>query len=133
MRLTWLVYSKIPTCALSTPSVSLLCQRTYSLQDESEERELKSSLLVAPLQILNKSSPPFTRNKIFHKHFATLRIPSNEKKFETLQISYISHEKSVMCSHRNRQENVFNVSSSIARSALFHSGSHVLRMKLAKQ
>ena len=58
VRLTWLVYSKIPTCALSTPSVSLLCQRTYSLQDESEERELKPSLLVAPLQILNKSSPP---------------------------------------------------------------------------
>merc|ERR1711992_187067 len=60
--------------------------------------------------------PPFTRNKIFHKHFATLLIPSNEKKFEKLQILYISHEKSVMWSHRNRQENVFNVSSSIARS-----------------
>merc|ERR1711881_747028 len=41
VRLTWLVYSKTPTCALSTPSVSLLCQRTYNLQDESEERELR--------------------------------------------------------------------------------------------
>merc|ERR1711978_252673 len=30
-----------PTCAPSTPSVSPLCQRTYNLQEESEERELR--------------------------------------------------------------------------------------------
>merc|ERR1712141_466392 len=88
---------KIPTCALSTPRVSLLCQRTYSLQDESEERELKPSLLVAPLQILNKSSPPFTRNIIFHKYtsklFVYLQMKRNLRHFK---FRIFHNEKSVM-------------------------------------
>merc|ERR1712141_650319 len=87
---------KIPTCALSTPSVSLLCQRTYSLQDESEERELKPSLLVAPLQILNKSSPPpFTRNIIFHTSqlFVYLQMKRNLRHFKFR----IFHTRKVQC------------------------------------
>merc|ERR1711872_302008 len=42
LRLTWSVFLKIPTCALSTPRGSPLCQRISSLQEESVVNVLKN-------------------------------------------------------------------------------------------
>ncbi|ODM86796.1 histone H3 [Orchesella cincta] len=41
LKLTWSDFLKTPTCALSTPSVSLLCPRTSNWPDVSEENVLK--------------------------------------------------------------------------------------------
>ena len=52
-KLTLLVFSKIPTCALSMPSESPSCQRTSNWPEESEVNELKKFV---PSSSLNGTS-----------------------------------------------------------------------------
>merc|ERR1712062_701408 len=116
VRLTWLVYSKIPTCAPSTPSVSLLCQRTYNLQEESEERELRLHLLF--LQILHIDHPHLlvkytcTLNTKPQKHFAILRTTfqtdtSKKNLFFFPELEFHKHERKSMQKTSLFVENVF--------------------------
>ena len=71
-RLTLLVCLKTPTCAPSTPSVSLLCQRTFSWPAESAENEHKCT----SLQITNGSFRSHHMNK------------SNDQFYELLLTKY---------------------------------------------
>jgi len=104
-RLTWLAYSRTPTCAQFTPSVSLLCQRTYSLQDESEERELRKFPSVAPLVFTNNiNHPQFTRKKctiIYHKTMFrnASYISTSEETIWKFKFSTFHDEKNVWCSN----------------------------------
>merc|ERR1712007_39650 len=53
LRPTWLVFSKTPTSAPSTPRESPSCQRTCNWPEESEERDLEHSVFVCPMSLLS--------------------------------------------------------------------------------